>query len=385
MKKILFAMALSLSASLSYGQNTFPASGNAGVNTSTPAYNLDVNGTLNANNIYSAKQLIYPTVLSQSERGQYNLLLAGLRTGKRLYSDEQFDSNMNSIAVYNNSSNGTVNAARVAGTNLPNTSGYCIEITHTGTASPGIGGVVQLFNVAANRTYAQIFRAKLPVGYSFAHGSNGLGTGGNRQWLTNNVGTGKWEDYAVLIVTGNAGSFVNAGHLYVTGTTPTTDSPLVWQLASCSAYELSSYAEDRILNQQSIAQNANINITGNGYMGGNVGIGTIDTKGYKLAVNGTAIFTKAVVKLFGNWPDYVFAEDYKLPSLQEVLAYISKEKHLPHIPSEKEIAAADGADIMEIQKALVKTAEEQMLYILQLQQQIDKLNQELKALKAANQ
>src|SRR5690606_19499435 len=39
---------------------------------------------------------------------------------------------------------------------------------------------------------------------------------------------------------------------------------------------------------------------------GNFGIGTTDTKGYKLAVNGNAIFTKVKVKPFAGWPDYVF-------------------------------------------------------------------------------
>jgi len=39
---------------------------------------------------------------------------------------------------------------------------------------------------------------------------------------------------------------------------------------------------------------------------GNVGIGTTDTKGYKLAVNGSGIFTRVVVKSYANWPDFVF-------------------------------------------------------------------------------
>jgi hypothetical protein len=57
---------------------------------------------------------------------------------------------------------------------------------------------------------------------------------------------------------------------------------------------------------------------------GNVGIGTTDTKGYKFAVNGTAVATAMTVKLYGSWPDYVFKPAYKLPSLASVKAYIGE-------------------------------------------------------------
>jgi hypothetical protein len=60
------------------------------------------------------------------------------------------------------------------------------------------------------------------------------------------------------------------------------------------------------------------------YFGGNVSIGTTSDYGYKLAVNGSAIFTEAKVKLFANWPDYVFHKDYSLTPLSEVDKFIQK-------------------------------------------------------------
>lgn len=191
MKTRLLFTALTLSAGLSFGQNTFPASGNVGINTTTPAFNLDVNGTFNANYISVGQRLIFTPGYTTIERGGYNTTLPGYRTGKKLHIDEQFETSSNNITVYNNSANGTVTHARVAQSNLPNGSGYCIEITHIGTASPGIGGFQQPISFAANKTFVQVFRAKLPVGYAFQHGSNSVGTGGNRLWLTNNAGTGK--------------------------------------------------------------------------------------------------------------------------------------------------------------------------------------------------
>lgn len=62
---------------------------------------------------------------------------------------------------------------------------------------------------------------------------------------------------------------------------------------------------------------------------GNVSIGATDSKGYKLAVNGAAVFTKAVVKNQAGWPDYVFDSAYQLPSLDSIQQYIQQNKHLP--------------------------------------------------------
>ena len=57
-----------------------------------------------------------------------------------------------------------------------NTSGYVLKITHSsGSASPGWGGFYQTISARANAVYAQIFRAKIPVGYSVFTASNPMG------------------------------------------------------------------------------------------------------------------------------------------------------------------------------------------------------------------
>src|SRR5690606_37748738 len=85
---------------------------------------------------------------------------------------------------------------------------------------------------------------------------------------------------------------------------------------------------------------------------GNVGIGATDTKGYKLAVNGVAIFTKIKVKTYGNWPDYVFSEDYRLPPLSEVAAYVKEHRHLPDMPAAEEVEQ-NGLDVEEMNRKLL--------------------------------
>lgn len=87
---------------------------------------------------------------------------------------------------------------------------------------------------------------------------------------------------------------------------------------------------------------------------GNVGIGTTDPKGYKLAVNGAAIFTKVQVKASATqWPDYVFHPTYELRSLSSLEDYINQHKHLPDVPSAMEIET-NGNDLGATQAILLK-------------------------------
>jgi hypothetical protein len=107
-----------------------------------------------------------------------------------------------------------------------------------------------------------------------------------------------------------------------------------------------------------------------------VGIGTTDTKGYKLGVNGNIIATEVVVKEYVNWPDYVFENNYKLTELTEVEAYVKEKKHLPGVPSANEVKD-NGVALGEMNKILLQKIEEMMLYMIQQQKEIDALKQQI--------
>ncbi len=106
----------------------------------------------------------------------------------------------------------------------------------------------------------------------------------------------------------------------------------------------------------------------------NVGIGTTNPNGYKLAVKGTAHFLKIVVNTH-DWSDEVFEKNYKLKSLAELENYIKANKHLPDIPSENEVKK-NGIDVAQMNKLLLQKVEELTLYIIDLQKQIDQLKKE---------
>ena len=113
---------------------------------------------------------------------------------------------------------------------------------------------------------------------------------------------------------------------------------------------------------------------------GSVGIGTTKTYGYKLAVNGTAIFTKAVVKLYSSWPDYVFDPGYQLPNLHEVESYIKKHQHLANMPTANDVEKS-GIDLGANQVLLLKKIEELTLYVIELNKKVEAISKENEQLK----
>lgn len=107
---------------------------------------------------------------------------------------------------------------------------------------------------------------------------------------------------------------------------------------------------------------------------GNVGIGTA-TPAEKLSVNGNILSRKIIVTQT-DWSDYVFDPAYQLRSIFETAAFIEQHKHLPDIPSAKEISQK-GIDLGDNQALLLKKIEELTLYVISLQKQVDALTTKL--------
>lgn len=83
--------------------------------------------------------------------------------------------------------------------------------------------------------------------------------------------------------------------------------------------------------------------------------------------------------------DFVFSPDYQLRSLSEVETFVKENKHLPEIPSEKQMVE-NGLNVNEMQIKLLQKIEELTLYVIEqnkqnkdLQKQIDELKEQLKA------
>ncbi|AXG70669.1 hypothetical protein KORDIASMS9_02913 [Kordia sp. SMS9] len=153
---------------------------------------------------------------------------------------------------------------------------------------------------------------------------------------------------------------------------------------------------------------ANFQVTGQSDLKHNVNIGTESEEKYELNVfskvvnigkEGTtrsdtlnvyhhAVFNNKLVAdkiavaanpaTFDTWPDYVFETNYNLLSLSEVEAFIKKNKHLPAVPSTKEVAEK-GLDLFNINATLLEKIEELTLYTIDQEKQIKKLEERLLA------
>ncbi len=87
---------------------------------------------------------------------------------------------------------------------------------------------------------------------------------------------------------------------------------------------------------------------------------------YQLDVLGTIRADEVRVNQEGA--DFVFADDYDLMSLPEVEKTIRERRHLPGIPSAKEMSE-QGVDVGVMQNQLLQKVEELTLYVIQLQKE----------------
>ncbi len=113
---------------------------------------------------------------------------------------------------------------------------------------------------------------------------------------------------------------------------------------------------------------------------GNIGIGTT-VPTYKLSVNGNIRSKEVVVET--GWADYVFGKEYRLLPLEELKQFIDQHKHLPNIPSAKEIEEK-GLNVGDVQKRMMEKIEELTLYLLEANSQIRQLQIEMESLKKKN-
>jgi hypothetical protein len=121
---------------------------------------------------------------------------------------------------------------------------------------------------------------------------------------------------------------------------------------------------------------ANLLVLDRGSQSVGIGTTTLDNS-YALSVNGSIRSKEIVVE--SGWADYVFADDYRLASLEEVERHIAERGHLPDVPSAETIAT-DGLPIGEMQATLMRKIEELTLHLIAMDKRVEALAAENRAL-----
>ncbi len=117
---------------------------------------------------------------------------------------------------------------------------------------------------------------------------------------------------------------------------------------------------------------------------GRVGIGTtapterLEVSGGNIRVSGGSFIDDGTTL---NVPDYVFEDDYRLMTLDQLRAYIARQKHLPNMPSAAEVRQ-NGLNLSQYQMKLLEKIEELTLHVLSEQEQRKEQQKEIEQLKA---
>ena len=206
--------------------------------------------------------------------------------GKMLFVDPTFKNGSNSIRAYNNAGNGNVVVSRVTkSSDCPTTSGYMMQITTNGTASPGHGGFYFGNTSRANAVFITKIIAKIPSGYTLNFATNGIGTGGKYEWLTSNAGTGNWKEYIFKVTCRTSGTFSTTNYYYLNG----GSAPVTWYLAMATVFDITetSNIESRMETAEQKITPTAITTTISSVITG--GTGSISTTQFVMDKNGLTI------------------------------------------------------------------------------------------------
>ncbi|MEO6254670.1 MAG: hypothetical protein ABIO79_15265 [Ferruginibacter sp.] len=163
----------------------------------------------------------------------------------------------------------------------------------------------------------------------------------------------------------NAGSFmISSGGAGYIGVDPTNSKIILSNTGGNAAAGAPTFLQDKMW----IEYDGTVSLGSSNLNAENVSLGS----GYKLKVYGKIISEEVRVQLKAAWPDYVFENDYKKLSLSDLEKFVKENKHLPNVPTAKEIEK-DGQHLGEIQLKLLEKVEELTLYVIELKKEIDNL------------
>ena len=99
-----------------------------------------------------------------------------------------------------------------------------------------------------------------------------------------------------------------------------------------------------------------------------------------VAMNANSIKAQDINVALPNAADYVFDANYDLKSLSDVESYVKENKHLPGVPSAKEIAE-NGMSVSQMSNIFLEKIEELTLHMIQLEKENKALKAEMEQMR----
>ena len=101
---------------------------------------------------------------------------------------------------------------------------------------------------------------------------------------------------------------------------------------------------------------------------------------FRVKEDGRTFANEVIITMPVNFPDYVFEKDYKPMPLEKVELFVRENKHLPGMPTAKEVDE-DGLNVTEVQLKTVEKLEELYLHVMEMKREIQNLRHENETLR----
>ncbi len=393
---VLFSQTLFVPGGTASGIGISTVAGNVGIGNSNPSTNLDVTGHINVGGTFSNPEGFHKSISLRGAQHSIFRMFGGTVSSSFLIDNTTTDPK---VRLGTNSSDGfglyTSGATNIRlyispagnlgiGTTTPNAK---LEVAgpgrFTGANGFSIGGDMNQFRIQtstgianqafgflnASNSFEGIRVKQISVGGSYADlyaaPLNGL-------IIEGNVGIGTTNPQTKLEVAG-AGHF-NGGRLSQYGTIPNDNNAAFWNMSPLGYGFYSQGGSATRYAFHFLNHEGTTIMYGTG--AGNVGIGTSNPDA-RLTVAGDISSREVRVTVdAGSGPDYVFEKNYNLLPLSELETYITQNKHLPEVPSAKEMEA-EGLNLKEMNLILLKKVEELTLHLIEMKKENADLHQRM--------